>query len=75
PEIVQPKTGVKYHLQIIKPNPNIDYKIVRIKPNPNIDYKLIVIDPRTGKEMPKLTEEIGKDISRLLDQKRKQKEK
>jgi len=60
PEIVQPKTGVEYHLQIIKPHPNID-------------YKLIVIDPRTGKEIPKLTEEIGKNISKLLKQKRKQK--
>lgn len=68
-----PKTGIEYHLQIVKPDPKIDYKIVQIKPDPKIDYKIIIIDPQTGKEIPKLTEEIGKSISKLLQQKREQK--
>jgi len=67
-KVIHPKTGIEYHLQIIEPDPKIDYKIVQIKPDENIDYKLIVIDPRTGKEIPELTEEISKEISKSWQQ-------
>lgn len=73
PNVVHPKMGIEYHLQIIKPDPNIDYKIVQVKPDPNIHYKIIIIDPRTGEEIPELTEEIGKNISESLQQKKEQK--
>jgi len=73
PKVVQPEMGTEYKLQVIEPDTNIDYKIIHITPDENIDYKIIVIDPRTGKEMPKLTKEIGQNISKLLEQKKKQK--
>jgi hypothetical protein len=70
PDVIYPNGGIKYHLQIVKPDPSIDYKILQVKPDPSMHYTIIIIDPQTKRVIPNLTEEIGRDISKLLQQKR-----
>jgi hypothetical protein len=75
PELVVPGTQTRYSMIIVKPDSRVDYKIVQVAPDPSVDYKIIVVDPASGKELPKLSRQLGNALREKIKKQQKESKK
>jgi hypothetical protein len=68
PNLVVPQGRTNYAMIVVPPGSHIDYKILRVNPDPEVDYKIVIVDPGTGKEVPRLSKELGDALRKRLEQ-------